>query len=137
RLATQRPDVVFLQDYATGRYDVLALAARAIGARVVAYHSGSTPDGYRGAAVRGLTLRLAHRLLVSSTAEADAVAARFGVPRERVTVLLTPIDTDAFRPEDRSAAAARAGLDPARARALFLGRLDDRVKRVSAIIEAV
>jgi glycosyltransferase involved in cell wall biosynthesis len=128
-LRAVRPDVVVLQDYATGRFDVLAVAARALGARVVAYHSGSAAESYRGAVLRRATLRLADRLLVSSRAEADWLVERFRVPRDRVAVVLTPIDTEAFRPGRRSANGTP--------RALFLGRLDDRVKRVSAIIEAI
>ncbi len=96
-LRAARPELVVLQDYATGRFDVLAGAARALGARVVAYHSGSTPEAYRGAALRRATLRLADRLFVSSAAEADWLRARFGVPRRRLRVLLTPVDTDVFR----------------------------------------
>jgi glycosyltransferase involved in cell wall biosynthesis len=136
-LRAARPDVVVLQDYATGRYDVLASAGRALGARVVAYHSGSTPDSYRGRVIRRATLRLADRLLVSSAAEADRLADRFGVARERMPVILTPIDMHEFRPEPRAEAAARIDLPAGGPRALFLGRLDDRVKRVSAIIEAI
>jgi len=79
--------------------------------------------------LRRHTLRLADRLLVSSAAEADFLATRYGVPRERIAIVLTPIDTDAFRPEPR--------VDGHTRRALFLGRLDDRVKRVSALIDAI
>lgn len=122
-----RPDLVVLQDYATGRFDVLAAAARAMGARVVAYHSGSAPDGYRGEPLRRWSLKLADRVFVSSVAEGAWLTERFGVPASRLSVVLTPIDTEAFRPLPR-----RPGH-----RALFLGRLDDRVKRVSAIIEAI
>jgi glycosyltransferase involved in cell wall biosynthesis len=136
-LRAVRPDLVMLQDYATGRFDVLAAAARALGARVVAYHSGSAPESYRGGLVRRVTLPLADRLLVSSRAEAAWLARRFGVAPRRMSVVLTPIDTDTFHPEPRAGAAARAGLRPAGPRALFLGRLDDRVKRVSAIIRSV
>jgi glycosyltransferase involved in cell wall biosynthesis len=128
-LRAARPELVVLQDYATGRFDVLAGAARALGARVVAYHSGSTPEAYRGAALRRATLRLADRLFVSSAAEADWLSPRFGVPHARLRVVLTPVDTDVFRPVQR-----RAGGPP---RALFLGRLDDRVKRVSTIVDAI
>src|SRR4051794_10586110 len=37
-LRALRPDLVMLQDYATGRFDVLATAARSLGAQVAAYH---------------------------------------------------------------------------------------------------
>src|SRR5207244_3193215 len=47
------------------------------------------------------------------------------------------IDTEIFRPEDPAEAAERAGLPAGPPRALFLGRLDDRTKRVSALIDAI
>jgi glycosyltransferase involved in cell wall biosynthesis len=51
-------------------------------------------------------------------------------------LILTPIDTQAFRPLDRQQACRAAGLDPARRYLLFVGRLDDGVKRVSALIHS-
>ena len=61
---------------------------------------------------------------------------RYGVRPERVSVVLTPIDTARFRPLDREAACRATGLDPERRHLLFVGRLDDRVKRVGALVRA-
>jgi glycosyltransferase involved in cell wall biosynthesis len=46
------------------------------------------------------------------------------------------IDTTAFQPMARSVACHIVGLDAARRYLLFVGRLDDSVKRVSALIQA-
>jgi len=135
-LRRDRPDVIFSQDYASGRYDVLVALGRALGTPVVAYHSGSFPDGYVGRAAKRWTLRAADRLLASSPAERDMLVDRFGVDRARVSVVLTPIDTQTYRPRDRAACARAHGLDPARRAVVFAGRLDDPVKRVSAIVRA-
>jgi glycosyltransferase involved in cell wall biosynthesis len=58
------------------------------------------------------------------------------VSQDRLALILTPIDTEAYCPQDRHAACLRAGLDPQKRFLLFMGRLEDPVKRVSAIIRA-
>ena len=65
------------------------------------------------------------------------LALRYGVLQDRMRLVLTPIDTNAFRPMNRLDACRIAGLDPSRRWLLFVGRLDDRVKRVSALINAI
>jgi len=57
---------------------------------------------------------------------------RFGAVPSRVSVVLTPIDTDAFRPRETSP----PGLDPRRRHLVFVGRLEDRVKRIGSLIRA-
>ena len=64
------------------------------------------------------------------------LASCYRVPRQRLTVIRPPVDTAVFRPLDRTAACHAAGLDPARRYLLFVGRLDNGVKRISAIIRA-
>jgi glycosyltransferase involved in cell wall biosynthesis len=51
-------------------------------------------------------------------------------------LFLGSVDTELYRPLERSRACQEAGLDARRRHLLFLGRLDDRVKRVGALIEA-
>jgi len=135
-LRRDRPDAFFLQDYATGRFDVMLLAARILGVPLVAYHSGSRPERYVGRWLRKLTLRHATALIASSASEARMLEARYAVPRDRIAVILTPIDTERFAPRDRTQACLAAGLDPAQRYLLFMGRLDDKVKRVGAIMRS-
>lgn len=130
----ERPDVIFVQDYSTGRFDVLQILARAVGARFIAYHAGSTPETYVGYLARRLTLPRADALIASSSRELDMLSSRFNVPRERIQMVLTPIDTDVFRPRDRRAACASLGLSSSRRYILFVGRLDDRIKRVGSLL---
>lgn len=131
-----RPDFFFLQDYATGRFDVLTLLAGLCGARLCAFHAGSLPQWHQARHLKRWTIPRAHRLLVTSQDEANMLARRYGVSRERLRVVLTPIDTAAFRPLDRDGSCQAAGLEAARRYLLFVGRLDDRVKRVSAVIRS-
>src|SRR5262249_3869086 len=133
-LRRDRPDILFVQDYATGRYDTLLLIARALGVPLIAYHAGSCPERYTGRLAKRWTIPAADRLIASSHEELEMLARRYRVARERLRLILPPIDTACFRPGDRFAACRAAGLDPARRYLLFVGRLDDRVKRVSALI---
>ena len=135
-LRADRPDLLFVQDYATGRYDTLLVIARALGVPLIAYHSGSRPEDYAGRLAKRWTIPAADRLIVSSREELEMLAERYRVARSRLALILTPIDTAGFYPRDRIAACRDARLDPARRYILFVGRLDDGVKRVSALIRS-
>ncbi len=135
-LRGDRPDLFFVQDYATGRFDVLLLLARVLGVPLIAYHSGSRPEWYSGRILKRWTIPAADRLIVSGRDEGEMLATRYHVPPERLMVILTPIDTASFRPLDRTAACRASALDPARRYLLFVGRLEDRVKRVAALIRS-
>jgi glycosyltransferase involved in cell wall biosynthesis len=133
-LRRDRPDCFFIQDYASGRFDILIVIARLLKIPMVAYHSGSQPDKYVGGFLKRWSIPRAHRLIASNQAEIEMLARRYHVPEQHLSLILTPIDTDAFQPMDRGAACHAAGLDPARRYLLYVGRLDDRTKRVSALI---
>jgi glycosyltransferase involved in cell wall biosynthesis len=130
------PDILFVQDYATGRFDFLVAIARALGIPLIAYHAGSRPERYLGRLAKRWSIPAADRLIVSSHAEQEMLARRYRVAPDRLALILTPIDTDIFRPIDRATACRAAELDAARRHLLFVGRLDDYVKRVSALIES-
>jgi len=133
-LLRDRPDIFFVQDYANGRYDLLVILARAFRARVVAYHAGSRPEKYIGRLLKRWSIPAADCLIVSSCHELEMLASRYGVSRERMKVVLTPIDTTTFKPRDRTEACRAAGLEACRRYLLFVGRLDDKIKRVSDLI---
>jgi glycosyltransferase involved in cell wall biosynthesis len=135
-LRTDRPNLIFLQDYATGRFDLLLLAAQLLGVPLVAYHTGSSPDSYLGRRLKHWTLPKADMLFPSSAAEAEMLATRYGVSPSRLEVVLTPIDTVVYRPADRVESCRGAGLDPAHRYVLFVGRLENHQKRVDALLGA-
>ena len=125
-----RPDVLFAQDYSSGRFDVLLAAARLLRVPLITYHSGSTPEAYTGRLIRKRTLRRADAVLVTSTTEQERLTDEFGVDPGRCHILLTPIDTALFTPDLRDETQDRDRY------LLFVGRLDDNVKRVSVILQA-
>jgi len=127
-LRRDRPDAFFVQDYSSGRFDVLVAAARLLSVPLITYHSGSTSDAYTGRILRKRTLRRADAILVTSTSEVQHLTDEFGVDAARCRVVLTPIDTTVFSPDARDRSDERY--------LLFVGRLDDAVKRVSAILAA-
>jgi glycosyltransferase involved in cell wall biosynthesis len=135
-LVRERPDAILLQDYATGRFDLLVLFAKLLGIPTIAVHTGSRPENYKGKLAKYWSIPNVTRLVVSSRDEYEMLATRYRVPREQLKLVLTPIDTAVFRPMDRDEAARALGLDPAKRYALFVGRFDDGVKRISAIIRA-
>lgn len=127
-LRRDRPDALFVQDYSSGRFDVLLAAARLLRVPLITYHSGSTPDAYTGRILRKRTLRRADAILVTSARETQYLTSEFGVDPALCRVVLTPIDTTVFSPDVRDRNDERY--------LLFVGRLDDAVKRVSAILTA-
>jgi len=133
-LFRDRPDIFFVQDYANGRYDLLVLLARLSGTRIVAYHAGSQPEKYIGRLAKRWSIPAADCLIVSNRHELEMLASRYGVPRERMKVVLTPINTETFSPRERAEACRAAALDPSRRYLLFVGRLDDKVKRIGDLI---
>ena len=127
-LRRDRPDVIFAQDYSSGRFDVLVATARLLRVPLITYHSGSTPDGYTGRILRKRTLRKAAAVLVSSMGEQQRIIEDFGVDPALCHVVLTPIDLGTFTPDARTKVDERF--------LLFVGRFDDKVKRLSAIMRA-
>jgi glycosyltransferase involved in cell wall biosynthesis len=131
-----RPDFFFVQSYCSGRFDLLFLLAHALDVPLIAWHAGGRPEDYLGSWIRQWTLPRADRFIASGRDECKMLASRYRVPSERLMVILTPIDTTTFQPIARLVACQVAGLDAARRYLLFVGRLDDSVKRVSAFIQA-
>jgi glycosyltransferase involved in cell wall biosynthesis len=134
-LATDRPDFFFVQDYATGRFDMLVMLARILGIPLITRHTGSVPEEYLGRAAKRWTIRYADRVIVSSQNELEMLRTRFRVPRERMSLILTPIDLSVFRPIARTRACDALELSHSRRYLLFVGRIDDKIKRVSRIIQ--
>jgi glycosyltransferase involved in cell wall biosynthesis len=126
--------VFFVQSYSSGRFDVLLMLARLLRVPMIAYHAGGRPEGHLGRRARQWTIPRVDRLIVSGHDEQEVLVERFGVSRDRLSVILTPIDVMAFQPRERTAACKAAGLDIGRRYLLFVGRLNDEVKRISAII---
>ena len=131
-LVRDRPDVVFVQDYANGMFDLAALVGSVTGRPLLTYHSGSFPGGYLAEWPKRHTVRRADLLLIPGGSERRRLQDELGVPAERIRRFFTPVDVDVFSPGEDG---FRSTLSD-RPYVLFVGRLDDPVKRVSSIIRS-
>jgi len=132
---SDQPRAIFVQSYVSGRFDILLFLARALRIPLVAWHAGGDPELYLGRRIRRRTLRRADRFIASGRRERERLIHDFDVPPDRVTVILTPIDIERFKPIDRGAACGLAGLDPNRTYVLYVGRLSPE-KSVDTLIRA-
>ena len=135
-LRHEPPDVFFVQDYAHGRFDIAIALGRIFKIPVVTWHAGSQPGNYFGRSIRGITLRRAARLIASSRGEAQMLQSRFGVRADRIDIILVPIDLEVYAPMDQAACRRKIGLPADTNVLLFVGRFDDKVKRISGIVDA-
>jgi glycosyltransferase involved in cell wall biosynthesis len=134
-LYRDRPDVIFVQDYCSGRYDVLLLYAWLLKIPLVTFHSGSTPERYHGRLIRPYTLRRADWIFPSGIREKERLALSYGIRDSRMSVIRPPIDSKVYAPGDKLSACRVFGLDPSRRYLLFIGRFDNPVKRITTIMD--
>jgi glycosyltransferase involved in cell wall biosynthesis len=135
-LNRERPDYLFVQDYNTGRFDVLLLLSKILGIPLLAYHSGSTPEMYLGGRIKRWTIPRADWIFPSGRSELNNLLIKFRVKRDRLAVLRPPVEMSVFHPMDRTEACRMTGLDDRRRYILFIGRFEDPIKRISNLIRA-
>jgi len=134
-LKNDRPDIVFVQEYCSGRFDVLLFFAWLLNIPVLTFHAGSTPDKYLGKFLRKYTIPRADWIFSSGQGELNMLLHRFKVAPHKLNIIRPPIDTSIYKPLSREQACISLGLDPGKRYWLFIGRLDDAVKRVSSILD--
>ncbi len=135
-LYRNRPDAIFVQDYCSGRYDVLLLISRLFDIPLVTFHSGSTREHYLGKFLKRFTIPRADWIFPSGKHESHLLSDNFGFPIFKQSTIRPPIDITVYKPMDRDRACEAAQLDPKLRYFIFMGRLEDQVKRVTAIITA-
>jgi glycosyltransferase involved in cell wall biosynthesis len=134
-LRQDQPDVLFVQDYCSGRYDVLLLFSRWLKIPLITLHSGSTANRYLGKALKQLSIPRADAIFPSGRAEASRLRHDYAIPESKLFILRPPVDTQIYRPMEREDCCRQFGLPPHKRYLLFVGRLDDGVKRISTILE--
>lgn len=130
-----KPDVIFCQEYCSGRFDMLHLMAWVLRIPITTMHAGSSGN-YMGAYVRKFTLPKTDWIFSSGIRERQFLASHYHIPPTRMSILRPPSDVRIYAPMDKSEAAAELDLPADGFHFLFLGRLDDSIKRVSSIITA-
>jgi len=124
-----------VQDYCSGRYDVLLFYSWLLKIPCLTFHSGSTSDKYLGKRLKSLTIKRADWIFPSGNNEQLMLEEKYKVPKAKQKIIRPPIDINIYKPLDRNEACSRYNLDPQKRYFIFVGRLDDSVKRLSAIID--
>jgi glycosyltransferase involved in cell wall biosynthesis len=127
--------VILAQDYCSGKFDILYLYAKLMGIPLMAYHTGSTINGYSGKFLRQFTIRRASWIYASGEKELKRLEKDYNISSGCLNIIRPPIDVKIYKRIQREEACGEGGLKSERRYWIFVGRLDDVVKRVSAIIK--
>jgi glycosyltransferase involved in cell wall biosynthesis len=134
-LKKNKPDIIFVQDYCSGRFDILVFFARILKIPILTFHSGSTPEKYLGKFFKNYTIPKADWIFSSGGRESTLLQSKFKIPVTRLSIIRPAIDTSIYKPLPREEACSFMQLDAAKRYWVFTGRLDDDVKRISSIFE--
>ena len=134
-LRKDNPDIFFVQDYCSGKYDILILFASMLNLPLIARHSGSTLDKYLGMWIRKHTLKRADWIFSLGANEQKLLEQKFGIDNRVMAIIRPPININFYKPTDRNDACLKAGLDSNKRYILFVGRLQDSIKRITATIK--
>lgn len=133
-LYKDKPDVIFVQDYCSGRYDILLITSWILKIPLVTLHSGSTADKYLGKSLKKITIPRARWIFSSGTNETNNLKIKYHVDQSQINIIRPPIDIDVYRIIKKETACLKLNLSNERRYLLFIGRFEDAVKRISSII---
>ncbi|WNS40961.1 glycosyltransferase family 4 protein [Paenibacillus sp. MMS20-IR301] len=127
--------VIYAQEYASGRFERLAGAARKLGIPIIAaYHGGSIHKW-----ILPIKKRTLHRAAFMTTLNEDeqrSMVQHFPRLAERIRLLPNFVNSAVFYPRERTEAVAAAGLDPECRYLITVGRLFEHQKGHSLLVEA-
>jgi glycosyltransferase involved in cell wall biosynthesis len=128
---------VLCQEYEEGRFDVCVALGRALRIPVLATFQGG--DHTRTALerlFRRWSVPRAAGLLVGAEDEVARVAARYGVPAERIARVPNPLDPATVRRVPRDEARSALGLPADGPVAVWVGRVDVHPKGMDVLLDA-
>ena len=129
-----KPDLIFVQEYCNGRYDILLFISWLLKIPIIAYHAGSTSENYTGKAFKSYSIPRADHIFPSGRKELERLTKEYKIPSNRLSIIRPPVDTNIYKIISRDKACSRHNLDTSKKYIVFIGRLDDSIKRVSSII---
>jgi glycosyltransferase involved in cell wall biosynthesis len=135
QIKEDRPDTVFIQDYETGRYDVLAMVSKILQFGLVSQFHGAYPIKILKN-IKMCTLRMADKLIAITKDEYRRLLVDYKLPSKKVAYLANPVDSHFFRPMEKDKAKDSIGLDKNKRYILFVGRLTNERKGLTYLIDA-
>ncbi len=136
KIRKDKPDIILAQDYCSGRFDVLYLFSWILKIPLITYHTGSTPESYSGKFLKKFTIRRSKWIFSSGIAEQQRLQESYKIPASRLNIIRPPVDMLIYKPVDKYTACRSVSLIPEKRYWLFIGRLDDQIKRISSIIKS-
>ena len=133
-LYKEKPDVIFVQDYCSGRFDTLLFISWILKIPLLTFHSGSISDKYLGKNLKKYTIPKARWIFSSGSNESLNLINNFTVNQSLINIIRPPIDTAIYRIIEKEDACLKLDLNSAKRYLLFVGRFEDGVKRISSII---
>jgi len=136
-LREQRPDLLYVQDYESGRFDMVSLMGAALGIPVVGqYHGGHSPAHWPLRWLRHRTLRRAAYLLSPNTEEHARLKSVHGLSEERALWFPNPVPVFPMPAGQSAAVRESLGIPQTHRYVMFLGRLVNHHKGVDLLVSA-
>lgn len=136
-LRKDKPDLIFVQEYCSGRYDMMIFYAWLFNIPLITLHAGSVPEKYLGKFIRRFTISRADWIFSSGESELNRLKNSYKISESRLSIIRPPIDVTVYKPIAKETICNLFNLDTSRRYFIFIGRLDDKIKRVSSIINAI
>lgn len=136
-LRDQRPDLLYVQDYESGRFDVVSFMGAALGIPVVGqYHGGHSPAHRPLRWLRRWALRRAAYLLSPNTEEHARLKTAYGLPEDRARWFPNPVPVFPMPAGQSAAVRESLGIPQTHRYVMFLGRLVNHHKGVDLLVSA-
>jgi starch synthase len=130
-------DAVLCQEYEEARFDVVAVLGAALRLPVSAtFQGGTAARTLLERRVRRRTLRLATKLVVASSPEAERLQRERAVPAQRIAAIPNPLDLQEWAPGDRERARSVLGIPQAARVVVWHGRVEVHRKGVDVLLDA-
>jgi glycosyltransferase involved in cell wall biosynthesis len=125
------------QEYEYPRFDVCVVAGRLAGVRPYGSFQGGDYQRWRlERLTRPLAIRSSSGLLIGPGAEAERVAARYGVGAERIARVPNPVRLDVWRPRDGTETRRALGIPVDAPVVTWHGRVEIAKKGLDVLLEA-
>lgn len=114
---------ILCQEYEFPRFDASAAVSRRTGIPLFATFQGGDYRRWRlERFARPRSMRRCRGLIIASETEIERVVTAYDFSPDRIARIPNPVDVEAWRPGDRSAARARLGISPSERVAVWHGR---------------